>query len=367
MTVKRWSVDRFIFEEYKTNASGLGIYRILFAAYILIYLPQQLWVPDFPDSFFNPPFGLTLFFTGFPGVLYFYLLNGVAIVAAVCLLFGYKTRVASIGFSLLLLGCNYWAYSFGKINHDIPLILIPLIMQRAGWGNGYSMDAKRMPADGGKEGDATAWSLALLAIIVGIAMMSAAVPKATSGWLDPHSYAIRAHMLYNVFVTGRSNWFAERMLRVNEGVFWKFFDYSTVMIEAAFLLTVFRRGAFRVVCALACFFHLGIALTMEIAFVGNILAYAAFSEWSALEHYAGGLLRLWNRILDSISPAWVLSSGVTVAFIYLRFGNPLQLPQEWDPVGVAICALSALVAMVFLIGLVRNWIHNPIRSADSVR
>ena len=35
MSTKWWNADHFIFEEYKTAVSGLGIYRILFAAYTL--------------------------------------------------------------------------------------------------------------------------------------------------------------------------------------------------------------------------------------------------------------------------------------------------------------------------------------------
>ena len=149
MTAKWWDVDHFIFEEYKTRTSSLGIYRILFAAYVLTYLPRHLWIPSFPDSFFDPPIGPTVFSAGFPRAPFFYTVNGLAIVAAVCLLFGYRTRVASTSFALLLLLCNWWAYSFGKIDHDIPLIFIPLMMQFAGWGNGHSVDAKRHAAEGG--------------------------------------------------------------------------------------------------------------------------------------------------------------------------------------------------------------------------
>src|ERR1051326_2885194 len=126
MTINQW-MDHFIFDEYKTSATSLAIFRISFAIYLLIVvLPENLWVSNFPDSFFNPPIGLTLFFRGFPGDPFFYLVNSLAIIAAVFLLFGYWTRVASISFALLHLTCNYWAYSFGKINHDIFLILIPL-------------------------------------------------------------------------------------------------------------------------------------------------------------------------------------------------------------------------------------------------
>lgn len=362
MTPGWWRFDRFIFEEYKTVAPSLGIYRVMFAAYILVYLPRHLWVSNFPDSFFNPPIGLTVFFIGFPSAPFFIVVNFLAIVAAVCLLFGYMTRTASVSFALILLICNYWAYSFGKIDHDIPLIFIPLIMQGAGWGNGYSIDAKHRPANDKKEAENTAWPLALMALIVGIAMMNAALAKATSGWLDVHSHAVRAHLLYNVFVTGRSNWLAEHLLRIKSGAFWEFLDYGTVIIEASFLLTIGRRSAFRVVCALACFFHLGIALFMEIAFVANVLAYAVFVQWSTLESRLRWFLRPWNRILDKISGPMVLGLGSGVAFVYLHFGNPLQLPQEWDPIGVLLCSLAALVAGMFLIGLLRDWFRPPSQS-----
>ncbi len=355
-----WTIDHFICEEYKTSRSGLGIYRILFAANVLIYLPQHLWVPSFPDSFFNPPIGLTMFFTGFPGAPFFQIVNALAIIAAVCLLFGYMTRVASISFALLLLSCDYWAYSFGKINHDIPLIFIPLIMQAAGWGSDYSMDARHRPINETVEG--SGWPFALVALMIGMAMMSAALPKALSGWLDPHSHAVRAHMLYNVFVAGRPNWVAVHMLRIKSGFFWEIFDYMTVLIEAAFLLTVFRRRAFLFVCGLACLFHLGIALAMGIAFVGNILAYSCIVDWSGIEPRLGTLLSVWNRVLESLSPIRILGSAGLLAFVYVRLGNPLQLPQEWDPIGTLICLFAGLIATLFLVASVRRWFQKPMSS-----
>ena len=363
MTAKWWDVDHFIFEEYKTSASSLAIYRVFFAAYILFFiLPEHLWISRFPDSFFNPPVGLTLFFTGFPSASFFVVANALAILASVCLFFGYRTRISSVSLASLLLIINYWAYSFGKIDHDIFLIFIPLLMQQAGWGNAYSIDAlRRRQTDAGSEGS-KAWPVALMALLIGIGMMSAALPKLASGWLDPHSHAVRAHLLYNTFVTGRSTWFTQHALQIKSGLFWESLDYATVLIEGAFLLTVFRRRAFSIVCALACFFHLGIALTMEIAFVGNIVSYAACMDWSPLQPRLSGVLRLWIRVLNRMSTAWVLGCAVVIAAVYLRFGNPLQLPQEWDPVGVGICLLSCVVAGIFLIGVLRDWLSAPANS-----
>jgi predicted DCC family thiol-disulfide oxidoreductase YuxK/uncharacterized membrane protein YphA (DoxX/SURF4 family) len=360
---KWWSVDHFIFEEYKTSTRSLGTYRILFAAYIvLLVLPEHLWVSRFPDSFLDPPTGLTLFFRGFPSAWFFLVANALAIMAGVGLLFGYRTRVASVSLALLMLVLNYWAYSFGKIDHDIFLILIPLLLQHAGWGNAYSVDASQRAKRGAPEGESRAWPIALMALMVGIGMMSAALPKLASGWLDPHTHAVRAHLLYNTFVTGRTNWFAEHALQIQSGVFWESLDYGTVLLEGAFLLTVFSRRAFYVVCALACFFHLGIALTMEIAFTGNIVAYAAVCDWSGVPARAGSVFHVWDRILSRLSGPLVLSLGAALAASYLRFGNPFQLPIEWDPIGVAICLLACLAATIFLGRMLRNWFWTPGRS-----
>jgi uncharacterized membrane protein YphA (DoxX/SURF4 family) len=360
MKALRSIVDRFIFEEYKTSASSLGICRILYAAnMLLVILPQHLWISEFPDSFFDPPIGMTMFFTRFPSHSFFLVVNGFSILAAICLLFGYRTRIASTGLVLLLLTGYSWAYSFGKINHNIFEILVPLVTQFAGWGNDYSIDAQRLVAAGKTKRETNAWPVALLALIVGLAMMTSASAKATSGWLNPRLHAVQAHVIYNDVVTGRSTWLAEQLLRIRSGVFWKTLDYSTVLIEAGFLLTVVRRRALRVVCALACFLHLGIALTMEIAYTDILIAYAVFCDWSTFEFRVGYLLTAWNQFLGRISPRLILICAAILTFVYFRFGNPFQFHQEWDPVGVGICILSAFIATVFLVGMVRDWLLKP--------
>jgi hypothetical protein len=256
-----------------------------------------------------------------------------------------------------------WAYSFGKINHDILMILMLPIMQVAGWSKAYSIDALRHRA--GQTGTRP-WAIALMAFIVALCMFSAALAKATTGWLDPHSHSVHAHLLFNYFVISRTNWLIKPVLFIHSGAFWEFFDYSTILLEAAFLFTVAWRPAFRVVCAFACFFHLGIAVTMEIAYVSNLIAYAAFFDWSVLEHRVPHLARAWNWILERVSPLRLVGLSGAVTFIYLKFGNPLGIlfPQEWDPPGVLVCALAALLATVFLSKMVRN---HSLRIAQAFR
>jgi predicted DCC family thiol-disulfide oxidoreductase YuxK/uncharacterized membrane protein YphA (DoxX/SURF4 family) len=347
----KWSVDHFIFAEYSTGASALGIYRILFAACILlVYLPEHLWISSFPDSFFNPPIGPTaLFWTGLPSARFFRVLNVAEIFAALSLLVGYRTRLASVALGLLLFVGNCWAASFGRINHDILMIIVPLVMQFANWGAAYSVDETRVR----NHPQAQAWPLALLALITAFGMMSAAEPKAVSGWLDPHSHAVLGHLTYNALVTGRANWIVRRMLKIHSDLFWESLDYMTVLLEASFLFLVGRRRTFRLACGAACFFHLGIAITMQIAYWPNLLAYGAFCNWSVVEGWPIGssLQKLRKNSWLRLTPVWLVGLGAAVSLMYLSIGNPLHKlsdlgPSDADLLGTSVCVFAAIVAAI---------------------
>lgn len=361
----RWSIDQFIFTEYATSASALGIYRILFAACILfVYLPEHLWISSFPNSFFNPPIGPTAFFwTGFPSARFFQALNVAEIFAALFLLVGYQTRIASVALGLLLFVGNCWAFSFGKINHDILMIAVPLVMQFSNWGTAYSVDSRRTRG----QPEPCAWPLALLALITAFGMMSAAEPKAVSGWLNPHSHAVLGHLTFNTVIAGRSNRIAEKMLQIHSGVFWKSLDYATVLLEASFLFLVWRRRTFRVACAVACFFHLGIALSMQIAYWPNLLAYGAFCDWSVVERWPIGrfLSKPWTFTWSRITPVWLTGMGAGLSLMYLSIGNPFQRlanlgPPDSDPLGVTVCVFAAIVAVVSAAVIVTRAFARPV-------
>ena len=347
----RWSIEHFIFREYATSTSAQGIYRILFAACILfVYLPDHLWIPTFPDSFFNPPIGPTaLFWKGFPNAHFFQALNALEVSTTIFLLAGFRTRIASLGLAFFLFVGNCWAFSFGKINHDILMILVPLVMAFSNWGTAYSIDGQKAKGDLSD----SAWPLALLALITALGMMSAAEPKVVSGWLDLQSRAVLGHLSNNIIVTGRSNWLASQMLHIHSGAFWKFLDYSTVLVEASFLFLVGSRNTFRFACAAACVFHLGIALSMQIAYWPNLLAYGAFCDWSVAETWPVGrrLFQLWEKMLERISFSWLCCMSVAVSLLYLSVGNPLHrlagvAPPDTDPLGTAVCLFAVIVSAI---------------------
>jgi hypothetical protein len=126
---------RFVFHEYKTTRRSLSVYRLLVAIFfITLYVPRYLWISEFPDSFFNPPPGLTSFlFTGFPPHAFFVRLNVILITAIVYLLAGRRVTMATLALVAALLIGNSWAYSFGKIDHDILIVIAPLFLLAAGW------------------------------------------------------------------------------------------------------------------------------------------------------------------------------------------------------------------------------------------
>jgi predicted DCC family thiol-disulfide oxidoreductase YuxK/uncharacterized membrane protein YphA (DoxX/SURF4 family) len=349
-------LDHFLFEEYQANSSSLGVYRVLYASSILaLYLPQHLWIPSFPDSFFDPPVGFTIFFSGFPPASYFIILNMLSVAAASSLFVGYRTRLASCSLAFLLIAGNVWSYSFGKINNDIFLVLIPLVLAFSGWGDAYSVDQQRKAPVHPSQ---NAWPVALLALLVGFAMMTAAYGKATTGWLDFRTHAALAHLTLNSVVAGRETAVGSLMFRVQSGVFWELLDYMTIILEASFLLVVANRRAFRVVCALACFFHFGIALTMRIPFWPNVLAYAAFYDWSGLTSRkpARRAVAAFERFVTWLTPLMVGSLALIVSVAYVTAGNPLLSlagligPEPESTVGYPPLILGVVVASAFLVG-----------------
>jgi hypothetical protein len=104
----------------------------------------------------------------------------------------------------------------------------------------------------------------------------------------------------------------------------KLLDYGTLILESAFIVAIFSKRYFRLACAFACLFHLGIQLTMEISFTTNIIAYALFVNWSYLRNFA--TVKNGLQKFDSISKHIGLLTLVVVSIpiwaLYVFIGNP---------------------------------------------
>jgi predicted DCC family thiol-disulfide oxidoreductase YuxK len=334
-----WS--RFVFEQYATQTESLAMYRSMLAAWLLAFrVPQFQWIAGYPSVFLDPPVGPTaFFFTGFPPSSFFSALDAVSIGALVFLLMGRRVLAAASVFTVCQIVGQSWMYSFGKINHEILLVLTPLFLALA---ERESRTTK------------TGWPLALFAFTLSIAMFTAAAAKATTGWLDPTASGTLGHGIANALgAAGRDN--AAWQFAINTLPFpiWKAMDYMAVGMEASFVVTVFWRRTFLASVALACLFHLGVATLMRIQFV-NVYAYGSFVSWAFLLGSVG-LLGWWGRVeqwLARRSTASVLMVAATYAAVCLVWRNPVSF--AWLAVGginpsLVVTWIAALMGGLYLL------------------
>jgi predicted DCC family thiol-disulfide oxidoreductase YuxK len=174
---------------------------------------------------------------------------------------------------------------------------------------------------------AAAWPLALLALLVGFAMFSAGLPKAMGGWLDPATQSAQAQLLRNYHVLERPTWLGRLALDHVPLIGWEVLDWATVVLELAFLPAAFSRRAMVAAGGIAAFLHAAIYFTMEIAFFGNLVAYAMFVDWSRVFTRWRPLAAV-PRGLEVLARArgWaILGAGGALAVLYGAVGNPVVL------------------------------------------
>src|SRR5450432_475017 len=136
------NIDRWLFEEYRTNLEDLAIFRILFACYVLIGTqPIGLWMHDLPQASFSPPLSLAAFFQDYPPYWVMFGLNVATIFFTFALLIGWRTVYTSLGVCIGAVLTQSFCYADGKIDHDILIAIVPLMLAWSGWGDYHSVDA----------------------------------------------------------------------------------------------------------------------------------------------------------------------------------------------------------------------------------
>jgi len=277
--------SRWIFDSYHPSAEGLALYRIFTALMFLFFLmPDATYysdLADFPDDFFTPPPGPMMFFNEFPPAWFFYTVHSLLALSWICVLVGYKTRISSLLAAALMLVLIGFIFSIGKVNHQMLLVLLPAIMAFSNWGGTYSMDSYLS----GKTAEANGWPLTLLALFIGFMMFTAGFPKILGGWLNGNTLATQGHLFNQYFVRGRTELLSGFMVELNMPWLWSLLDWATVLFEAGFLIAVLRAGWTRLFVCLAVLFHFSTMLTLNIAFLVNFPAYAAFLPWGRIHNF----------------------------------------------------------------------------------
>jgi uncharacterized membrane protein YphA (DoxX/SURF4 family) len=347
------AIDRWIFKTYEPCTGGLPLFRILFSVYLLVFhLPRYAWLAEMPHAFFQPPISLAMFFSGLPPGWFFYVLDFLLELGALCLLFGIRTRFVSFAMFIALIVGNSFRYSIGgKIDHDILTPATLFCFAFTGWGNRLSRDDLCPPRSPRR--NSPSWPIAFFLLIIGVCMFSAAYPKALTGWLNPHVCACRGQMIANNLLNVRPMPLADILLQIHSTLFWKGADYSTLAIEGGFLFCLVSLPATRLIATFATFFHVFVYFSMDIFFASNLAAYACLVDFRVLllKLRMRRLVRRFHWLAHRIS----LFHLVLLALALLGFS---ALGHYWeteffripDNLGAVIALAIALTSLFYFLG-----------------
>ena len=350
-------IDRWIFDEFQPCARGLPLFRILFALFILVfYFPRFSPLAGIPPWFFHPPLSFATFIPGVPPGWFYYLLDFLGELSALCLLFGYRTRIAGSALLAAILIGNTYRFSIGpKIDHEILILAILFCLGFSGWGNRLSHDEKRISS--AERLITPSWPIALLVLIVSFCMLTAVYPKALSGWASPHVLACHGQMIANYVQMERPSSVADHLLQIQTPIFWKMADYSTLFIEAGFIFCIFSLPASRSIASAAVIFHALIFYSMCIFFSANLMAYACLLD---LRRF------LWNgRVRHSVSRFGRLARRIRFPHLFILALAFLGLRLALDDTDIDLMFLpNNLLILIALVIAVVSILYSVASLAD---
>ncbi|WP_291048126.1 hypothetical protein [Herbiconiux sp.] len=247
--------------------ADLARYRVVYAVLVLLTMPNELFTSSIPRAYFAPPPGPFSLLDGPPPFEVLVAFQVLLAVALAALAVGVFVVPASLVTAVCL--CFLWGilFSYGKIDHSIFLVLVPLLLAVAGWSKSNAQIRH--------------WPIRLLAVLIGVGFVTAAMPKLTSGWLDPSTQATKGHLILKLFGQDPDGWLYSVATSIQPSALWEIVDIATVVLEFSVILSVLSWKWFRVTLAVLSFFHLGVLLTFDIGFSANLIAYGAFVSWAS--------------------------------------------------------------------------------------
>lgn len=280
--------NQWIFDSYQVSNEGLGLFRICSSFFLLFFLipgrgfEHYKYLASLPTDFFSPFPGPMMFLDSFPSYTVFLVIYGLIIFFTLGMLVGYRTKMMSIFAGIFILLMQGLIFSIGKVNHEILVPLVPILMAFSNWGNSFSLDSLY---GNSKQASPEGWPLVLLSLFIGFMMFTAGFPKILGGWFDPSTHAVRAHFFRQFFVHERQAFLASYALNIKSGLLWELLDWVTIFFEVGFLISIVKAKWFRFFLIIAVFFHFSTMMLLNISFLPNFLAYAAFLNWTAIYQF----------------------------------------------------------------------------------
>lgn len=339
------------------TSSDLGIYRIIYAVAALFTVPDISWVSEYPDFMFQAPPGPLWMLSGFPSPTVLLGLEILRSLTLIMLALGIWTRYVSIAAWVMLSLTYGLTFTLGKIDHTILLVIVPLVLAFANWGDRYSIDALRRNHEPSPQSQ---WPMRLLALLIGWAFFAAAMTKLLTGWLSPSSQAARGYFVLGYLTEDRTHLLARWVAAHDVAAAWEVIDWMTVLFEFSILIALPWWRAFRLTLAAATTFHLGVLLSMNIDFSNAVVAYAAFVSWGTAARWwddsrvgaaakqfveaRGAFFAGWGFV----ATLWIVALAVGGAAWFLVV-NPAGRIATGFIAGNAIIVVGALFGVSYLV------------------
>nr|WP_163381271.1 HTTM domain-containing protein [Cyclobacterium sp. SYSU L10401] len=267
-------ITNWLENTWKPTFFQLGLTRILFCLGFFIFdLPQFIEIASFELVFFDPPPGISRLIGPITSEDFWWTFDLILRISFALILIGFRTKASSIIFGLLLLFGFTYDYSYGKINHNIFPVIFPLLMAFTNWGGALSIDALRNRT---RNKIPKGWPLTFLSFLLGWGYFTAGLPKLIGGWLDV-SYSTTAGFILRRYYSGADPMYLNEMfVKINNLFIYKILDYSTLLFELGFILTIFWSALFLRAIGIAAMFHLGVLLTVNIPFSLHVLVFLPY-------------------------------------------------------------------------------------------
>jgi predicted DCC family thiol-disulfide oxidoreductase YuxK len=353
-------LDGWIHGFVPVTREGLAICRIVFASfYLVVGLPWFSWTSRNPPGFLIPsPLNIAAALSDFPSLAAMRALDVLIGVCFICLLVGFRTRMVSIVLTLAWTFGNSLRFSFGKIDHEMISVVTPTLMAFAGWGDFYSIDARRY------RGEAPAprtWPVSLLAFLIAYGFLSAGVPKLTT-WIDfdLNTQGTRSWLMYVWTTDGHGSLLVPFFVGINSRWFWEIADWIAVAFEMSVIVSLVSLSAFRAVLFAAVGFHLMNLLMLNIGFYNFLPIYLIFAPWELVASRASLSVSRWlNRIgspgtlvtlLVLVLPLYALEDRLTPNGPLSHVGVAADVTRAFDfpwDMSLVLHALSVPIALAF--------------------
>lgn len=256
------------------DTASLAILRCVAGVFLLVFsTPYFSWINNTPAGLFEPPIlSIAYLFDGFPPAWILTTWDIAVPLLAVCIAVGYRTRAACIILTLGNFLAASFAYSYGKIDHDIMYKTVFACLAFTNAGTRFALRADPLVDE-----KLQRKAMALLGVLIAFGMFSAGLEKAYV-WVDfdPNTSGFFSWFYSGYYSLGRQYLLAPMVLNLPPQLF-ELADYGAVAFETSgFLFLVLGKRAWQFWLTVACLFHTLNTYLLNIGFIEHSIIYALF-------------------------------------------------------------------------------------------